>query len=150
MNRKKLASLHGKAVRLRPIPRRFDHQLGWLRPIEDYWSVQAPHSGGSPLRATNQATGHFVDLSSDNIYEFREPDILVLKTQLTLTGRGLFSDPLPDPRTRYVAPKLQAQSVRSRNVSRTPPKPAFSPGALACLVLIGLAATSERHRGSEH
>lgn len=146
MNRRKLAGLHGKAVRIRPIPKRFDPRLGWLAPVEDHWSVQAPSAAQGPIRATNQATGHFVDLSSDNVYEFREPDILVLKTQLTLTGRGLFSDPLPDPRTRYVAPKLQAQSVRSGNVSRTPPKPAFSPGALACLALIGLAATSEKPR----
>jgi hypothetical protein len=146
MNRKQLDRLHGKPVRIRPIPKRFDHQLGWLTPIEDYWDIQAPEPRVRPPRATNQATGHFIDLTSDNVYEFRNPDLLILKTQITLTGRGLFSDPLPDPRARHAAPKLQVKSVGSRAVSRTPPRPASSLGALACLVLIGLAVSSEKKR----
>jgi len=138
MNRKNLRGLHGKTVRLRPIPRRFDSRLGWLPPVEDHWRIEAPKANAAAVRASNLATGHFIDLSSDNVFEFREPDFIVLKAQLTLTARQVLSDPLPDPRARYMAPMPR---ILPRRAPRPiPASSSVSPfGALVLGVGLGLA-----------
>jgi hypothetical protein len=57
----------------------------------------------------NLPTGYVVELSRDNVYEFRTPNILVLKEQITFTPNGLIRDPLPDPRARYARPRLRSR-----------------------------------------
>jgi hypothetical protein len=141
MNRKKLRGLHGMTVRLRPLPRRFDERLGWLTAIDDRWRIEAPRSPSHLIRAINQATGHFVDLSPDNVFEFREPDMIVLKTQLTLTDRQVLSEPVPDPRAPY---QPAVPIVSPLRLPSTPATSADRIGALLLGVGLGLALATAR------
>lgn len=122
MNRKGLAGLHGRTIRLRPLPRRFDKRLGWLPSIDDAWRLERTTVSKAPVRASNLATGHFIDLSADNVFEFREPDVVVLKSQLTLTARQVLAEPLPDPRARYSTsdPIVTRTAAKVQGVRPTP------------------------------
>jgi hypothetical protein len=42
-----------------------------------------------------------VDVYSDGVQEFRQPNQLILKEQLTLTPRGVLREALPDRRMAY-------------------------------------------------
>jgi hypothetical protein len=109
MKRTGLRSLIGQVVKLRPAVRRVDFDGTLLPSIDDDWRVHATSQPNAVVELHNLATGHFLPLGPDNVFEFRSPKTLVLKEQLTLFGRDIIRDPLPDPRARYSPP-----GVRSR------------------------------------
>jgi hypothetical protein len=45
--------------------------------------------------------GKHVRIYSDGVQEFRHPDFLILKEQLTITNTGVEREPLPDRRMPY-------------------------------------------------
>lgn len=105
-----LLELVGKLVRVRPAVKR---QLGdgtLLPSIEDDWRVEKDLSGEAVVVMHNLPTGYVVPLWRDGVFEFREPNTLVLKEQITfVAGAGLLRDPLPDPRARYTPPALRSR-----------------------------------------
>lgn len=102
-----LRKLAGSVVRVRPPVRRLEvgptGAPSRLLPIIDYdWMVKRPSDPRATVELHCLPTGHFVELGSDGVYEFRYPNFLILKFQLTLTNdRRVLKEPLPDPRTRY-------------------------------------------------
>lgn len=122
MKKAGLLALRGTAVRLRPAVCRMLPDGALLPSIDDDWYVESLAPPKGVVRAHNQATGHFVDLSEDNVYEYRNRGVLVLKQQLTLFGRQVLNDPVPDPRARYVAPVLRSRSLELP--AAAPPMPA--------------------------
>lgn len=93
MNVDQLKKNVGSAVRLRPLPQRVNHLTGGaLLPEDDNWTIVRIE--GSAVRLQNHRTAHVVDLGNDNIREFRTPDFLLLRCQLTLTGTDVVIEPV--------------------------------------------------------
>jgi hypothetical protein len=83
----------GSAVYLRPVPGRFQTATQEvLPPIDDPWTIGKVEDGKVELH--NPRTMHFVALGSDNIREFRTPNFLMLRCQLTLTEEHVLIEPL--------------------------------------------------------
>jgi len=83
----------GSAVRLRPVPGRFQTETQEvLPPIDDQWTIYKVEDGKVELH--NPRTMHVVALGSDNIREFRSPNFLMLRCQLTLTEEQVLIEPL--------------------------------------------------------
>jgi hypothetical protein len=87
----------GQTVRIRPVARRKLHDARELPPLDDMWEIAYSLRKGM-IQLRNSATGHFVDLGTDNVHEYRSSGHLMLKCQVTLRPLGLDLDPLPDPR----------------------------------------------------
>jgi hypothetical protein len=103
MNREQLRSMHMRIVRIRPMVRRKLPDGTRLSARDDDWRVDAQFPGTRAIvRVHNLSTGHFVDLYSDSVHEYREPGFLVLREQLSIGGiNGLDREPLADPRLAY-------------------------------------------------
>lgn len=103
MNAAMLRRMHTSYVRIRPVvQRRLAPDAPFLRPTDGEWWIDARSMApGAVVRLHHPPTGHFVDVYSDSIQEFRQPDQLILKEQLTLTPRGVLREALPDRRMAY-------------------------------------------------
>jgi hypothetical protein len=98
MNKKMMPKNVGHLRRLWPLPYRFDAQEGVYLPQEDDpWRVERLCDNEEKLILLNLRTYHVYDLYFDNIIEFRNPDRFILKSQLTLSGRYIFEEPLFRP-----------------------------------------------------
>lgn len=83
----------GSQLRLRPIPIRLRTATGEVLPPEDdQWTLLRIENGRVELH--NIRTGHVAQLGNDNIREYRTPDFLLLRCQLTLTERNVLIEPL--------------------------------------------------------
>lgn len=109
MNKQKLLeSLHYR-MRLWPTPWRMTPYGQWLPPLDYVWMVTEVDPRGI-VRVSNTSTGHFAIFGADRIHHFEhEPHLewdglkhglLVLHTQLVLSGRNVFYLPRPAPRVR--------------------------------------------------
>jgi len=114
----------GSAVYLRPTPGRFQTATQEaLPPIDDQWTIGKVEDGKVELH--NPRTGHFVALGSDNIREFRTPNFLMLRCQLTLTEEQVLIEPLvgggggptPGPATHRAIPALAPERPTIREKS---------------------------------
>lgn len=61
--------------------------------MDDGWTIYAVEEGMVELH--NIRTSHFVRVGNDIIQEFRSPNFLILKCQLTLSGPEVLVEPLP-------------------------------------------------------
>ena len=150
MNREGLRLLRGRVVKLRPAVQRLLPSGLFLPSIDDDWFVEHAPPANGVVRVHNQATGHFVDLGTDNVYEFRGPDNLVLKEQLTLSGRDVLRDPLPDPRFRYTCPMLRSRvDERPTSLPAVTTGPSWGPVLAIGAVIgpLGLASTGSSPGG---
>lgn len=115
MKKSELKKLIGSIIKPRPPVRRvevgFDGRGHRILPCVDYnWEVEVSPNPKTAIRIHCLATGHFVDLGNDGVYESRRPNFLILKFQLTMTNdRRVLMEPLPDPRTRYARVRSQPQ-----------------------------------------
>lgn len=91
MNKAKLKQMQGRAIRLHPLP--FRSRGG--DPMDDTWDVDSVSEGS--LSLSNRRTGHRFRLYFDSVLEYREPDLLMLKVQLTLTDESVLQEPLRRP-----------------------------------------------------
>ena len=91
MNKTALKSMAGKTVRLLPQVARETEQGERLPPEDDYWRIQ--QASAESLIIYNLRTGHIYDLGCDNVIEFRNPDFLMLRCQLTLKGVHVLLEP---------------------------------------------------------
>lgn len=66
-----------------------------LDPFDDSWRLATVARDAVELH--NPHTGHVVRLGFDAIQEFRAPDVLVLRCQLTLCGNRVIQEPLRWP-----------------------------------------------------
>jgi hypothetical protein len=83
----------GSTVHLRPVPARFQTMTQtFLSPIDDPWTIYKVEDGKVELH--NLRTAHVVVLGSDNVREFRSPNFLLLRCQLTLTDEQVLIEPL--------------------------------------------------------
>jgi hypothetical protein len=114
----------GSAVYLRPVPGRFQTATQEvLPPIDDQWTIHKVEDGKVELH--NPRTMHFVALGSDNIREFRSPNFLMLRCQLTLTEEQVLIEPLvgggggptTDPATGGAIPTLAPERPTIREKS---------------------------------
>jgi hypothetical protein len=94
MNIAQLAKSVGRQLRLRPLPHRRERDGTYLHEIDDLWSLQVLLAGPDRLRLVNIRTGHVVELQPDNVREYRSPDFLILRCQLTLTDHEVLIEPL--------------------------------------------------------
>jgi hypothetical protein len=79
----------GQALRLRPTPR----IRVWITEPHDYpWRLVAVTDDGVTLHCEH--TGHTTTLGNDNVREFRTPDFLMLRCQLTLDGDKVHIEPI--------------------------------------------------------
>lgn len=94
MNIRQLKKQVGTNLRLRPMPIRVGHDGTQLPESDDPWHLEAIVDTPPRVRLVNLPTGHFVELQPDNIREYRSPDFLLLKCQLTIEGRSVRLEPI--------------------------------------------------------
>jgi len=99
MNKKALKKLLYRHVRVRPIARRVDNDGSELPVRDDEWFIERVDADAADL--SNSRTRHHLRLSFDGVLEFREPQFLILKTQVTIgvPHVGVTVEPLLDPRS---------------------------------------------------
>jgi hypothetical protein len=92
MNAGQLKKNLGQHVRLRPkVMRRAP--TGELLPFQDdNWSIDRVDEKGVTIH--NISTGHIVTLGNDNVREYRTPDFLILRCQLTLQVNRVVIEPI--------------------------------------------------------
>jgi hypothetical protein len=112
----------GSAVHLRPIPVRFQTATQEVLPrTDDLWTIYKVEDGKVELH--NPRTMRVVVLEGDNIREFRSPNFLLLRCQLTLTEEQVLIEPLlggsvpPEPATDRVPPALAPERPTIREKS---------------------------------
>jgi hypothetical protein len=94
MNIHQLRKQVGTNLRLRPIPNRVA-QNGTQMPVsDDLWQLEALLERPPRIRLVNLPTGHFIELQPDNIREYRSPDFLLLRCQLTIEGPTVHLEPI--------------------------------------------------------
>jgi hypothetical protein len=92
MNLEQLKKNQGSAVHLRPVPVRFQTTQDIPSSIDDQWTIYNVEDRKVELH--NLRTAHVVVLGSDNVREFRSPNFLLLRCQLTLTEEQVLIEPL--------------------------------------------------------
>jgi hypothetical protein len=93
MNSRELSKQVGRTFRLRPVPFQRGSDGARLPPSDDYWLLEAITGAPATLRLANH-DGRVIELQSDNIQEFRSPEFLMLRCQLTLTPDRVELEPL--------------------------------------------------------
>jgi predicted RNA binding protein YcfA (HicA-like mRNA interferase family) len=88
-----------------------------LPPMDDDWRVARPTKKGAVVRLENVHTGHFIELSPDDINDFAA-GYLILTTQLTLTRWHVLQHPLAGPRSGSRVLQLHHSTARRRRLRR--------------------------------
>jgi hypothetical protein len=102
MNKEKISQMQWTRVKLRPMARRIDDAGQDLERIDDAWMLQT--ATRDRINLHNPRTDHLFELGTDHIREFmtdftgRTGGFLLLKSQVFLSRRGVFVDPLQSPR----------------------------------------------------
>ena len=120
MNREKVATMHYKKVRVRPIARRIEPSGQELPSIDDWWQIES--TSKEKLKLVNPRTSHSVTLGADHIREYMtdyaggSDGFLVLKSQIILKGASVYVEPLvsTDAAERYRSGGLQMKSSETR------------------------------------
>jgi len=94
MNLSQLNKQVGTNLRLRPLPIRIGTDGVSLPQIDDQWHLERILDKPSRIRLINIATGHFIELQPDNVREYRSPDFLILRCQLTIKGPNIKIEPI--------------------------------------------------------
>jgi hypothetical protein len=92
MNAGQLKKNVGQHVQLRPKVMRRAPTGEPLRFRDDKWSIERVDEKGVTIH--NISTGHAVTLENDNVREYRTPDFLILRCQLTLQVNCVVIEPI--------------------------------------------------------
>jgi len=102
VNFQMLEQSNGKLMKIRPMVHRQEVDGRMLPDIDDDWQMRVKsNQGRRQVEILNTRTGHILSLDSDNLQEFRTPNFLILKAQLTLCWNNILFEPLPDIRARF-------------------------------------------------
>lgn len=97
MNKAKLREMDGRHVRVYPTVERV--WIGQRLPLLDQaWRVEISREKKPFMRLVSVRSGHCLEIYEDGVQEFREPDVLWVKDQFTITERGIRRRPVPDRR----------------------------------------------------
>lgn len=91
MNKSQAQNLVGRNLRLRPVAIRLTDAGERLPQEDDFWLLERVDD--SFLALKNLRTEHAWKLGVDNVREYRSPDFLLLRCQLTLKGAAVISEP---------------------------------------------------------
>lgn len=91
MNRNRLKGNVGKEFRLRPAVR-IGSESEDPAPCDDRWRLT---SADDFLVLTNTRTNQTLKIGADHVHDFRTPDYLMLKCQVTIRGSGVTVEPTP-------------------------------------------------------
>jgi hypothetical protein len=94
MNRKQLSRNIGQMIRLRPLPWRIDWNRRRLDDVDDMWMLDGVDDHPARVRLHHIATGHIIELASDNVEEWRSPDFLLLRCQIIIGPLGVDIEPI--------------------------------------------------------
>jgi hypothetical protein len=112
MQRKLFKTLDGQLVRLRPPVHRQDGDGSYLPWVDDLWRVDARFPvKGAVARLTNIRTMHLFDVFGDGVQEFRAPDVVFVRSQLTLKGNEVLREELADRRLAYAGSRVRKQNA---------------------------------------
>ncbi|MCI0602505.1 hypothetical protein L0156_05780 [bacterium] len=92
MNIRELQKNIGKLFRIRPKVQRITVDGKDLPFEDDKWILEK--DGQGKLFLQNTRTAHVFRLSGGNVKEFREPDFILLRAQLTLRGNAVDIEPI--------------------------------------------------------
>lgn len=93
MNIRQLQKQVGSTMRLRPLPIRRMGNGQELPPSDDAWRLVDILDKPARVQLSNIATGHVLELQSDNIRGYQSPDFLLLRCQLTISPLGISVEP---------------------------------------------------------
>ena len=94
MNLKQLKKRQGTNLRLRPLPHRIDGSGKHLPESDDAWRLEKVLDNPSSIELLNIHTGHVLTLQPDNVQEYRSPDFLLLRCQLTVRPQSIDIEPI--------------------------------------------------------
>src|SRR5687768_876704 len=94
MNLEQMRKNVGRQLRIRPIAQRLENNGSLLPAIDDKWTLDTILSAPSRLRLSNTRTGHFVELEPDNVREYRSPDFIILRCQVSISAYGVRIEPI--------------------------------------------------------
>lgn len=93
MNIHQLQKQIGHNLRLRPLPIRQGTNGELLPSSDDPWRLNQILDKPARVELSNIATGHILELQSDNIRGYQSPDFLMLRCELTISPRGISIEP---------------------------------------------------------
>jgi hypothetical protein len=93
MNLKQLERQLGTNLKLRPAPIRIAADGQHAPSPDEEWKLDAILIQPNRVRLTNIASGLSVELQTDNIKEYRSPEFLMLRCQLTMTAQKIELEP---------------------------------------------------------
>jgi|GEM_PF-1851494 hypothetical protein len=93
MNVKQLQRQLGTNLKLRPVPYRIGTDGQTVATPEEQWTLDAILTQPDRVRLIHIATGLSLELQKDNIREYRSPDYLILRCQLTITRTDIRLEP---------------------------------------------------------
>ncbi|HNU06834.1 MAG TPA: hypothetical protein PKO33_03640 [Pyrinomonadaceae bacterium] len=93
MNLSQLQQQVGTRLKLRPVPRRSTATEDFGETQDDEWTLDEILTQPNRLRLTNVANGVSVELETDNIREYRSPQFLILRCQITVTDQDVHLEP---------------------------------------------------------
>jgi hypothetical protein len=93
MNVQQLKKQIGKSLKLRPLPTRRDSDGLDIGPADDPWLLESVSNTPARVCLKNPATGHVLELESDNIRGYHSPEFLLLKCDVTITAKGISIEP---------------------------------------------------------
>lgn len=106
----------GKIVKLMPVPTTNRKPIARSR---NSWLILQEYDEGEGIEVLNKITNHRGQIPYDSIREWREPDNVILSTQVNLGKNGLFEiTPFLDaPETEMQIEREQARIIRLRATS---------------------------------
>ncbi len=111
MNLKQLTKQLGSKLRLRPLPFRIGSNGEQLPQSDDQWRLDTILDQPPRVRLVNIQTGHFVELQPDNVREYRSPEFLLLRCQLTITPREVSLEPILNYNETYTRLETQMPAL---------------------------------------
>jgi hypothetical protein len=93
MNVKQLERQIGAKLKLLPAPIRVATDGQQAPAPDEEWTLDAILRQPSRVRLTNIASCLSVELQTDNIREYRSPEFLILRCQLTIAGQNIRLEP---------------------------------------------------------
>ncbi len=98
MNGKMISRMKWTRIKLRPIARRIDDAGQDLERIDDAWMLQT--ATREQINFQNPRTGHVFVIGTDHVREYMTDitggtgGFMILKSQVSLSRRGVFVEPL--------------------------------------------------------
>lgn len=117
MNVSQLRKQLGALLRLRPVPLEATGSLTPGAERDDQWRLEDVLDSPARVRLRNVRTSQEVEIYSDNIREFRRPDTLALRAQVTIRESGVELEPIFGSDGSHARIEALERAARARQIT---------------------------------